>query len=301
VSLALGGGKGGDSIQTEVGTVMTQIINDTTPYLGRVSFRQRHRRQEEEQAQQGVILMYNSTQSHAQNVSTTLSGDATWWRFFISYNVILSNETASTNVLDNSNSTTVTAMAAMPLSHEEDGDHNNVNLTIVDEIVWKAVNDSIASGLCLQRLKEHSVDVFAVVEPGEEMLELPPTVGAFGPGSSSYHDLDTSDFDIRQWIGLGLFFCTLLLTLSLVKTAKTRRRQLQDEQHWGVRLNTEHDINDLLTYGWQQDGQQLTIFDKDKFGYLDDDSMLIGGMHQMAGRGEMMTNPSSGDTTTTSA
>ena len=164
----------------------------------------------------------------------------------------------------------------------------------VEEFVSQKIMEAVGTGKFEERLARYFKRLKAVREPGLEGTPLdpmapmaddsggsppptpvaitaPPTVNAFDS------QLDT-DWDTRQWIGLGLFSVTFLALLLLTQTAQRRRKKVQEEEHWGIKLGTEHDINQLLTFGWQRDGDQMRVYQK-KQGYVDDDSILMGGNH----------------------
>lgn len=66
-----------------------------------------------------------------------------------------------------------------------------------------------------------------------------------------------------------------------------REDKLKNEELWGFPLSTEEDVGKLLNLGfmWQQEEEQagppkkVVVFNKEKFGYRDDDSTLLGGFH----------------------
>lgn len=190
---------------------------------------------------QGTVLELNVEESHSEMSNLSSSSNRTWWEFTIFYELHSSNE----------------------------------NETVVENTIWAALTDSIRSGEFLSELQEHADSVIDVALPGHESIVGTPF---FPPENDRAPDLEVSTWDARRWVGLGLFSFTLLLTLVLTRTARSRRKKWDEQETWGIRLATDHDINELLTYGWQQDGQQLTLFDKSKVVYKDDDSMLIGGV-----------------------
>eukprot|EP00546_Thalassionema_frauenfeldii_P012032 CAMPEP_0178914782 /NCGR_PEP_ID=MMETSP0786-20121207/11633_1 /TAXON_ID=186022 /ORGANISM="Thalassionema frauenfeldii, Strain CCMP 1798" /LENGTH=471 /DNA_ID=CAMNT_0020587761 /DNA_START=435 /DNA_END=1850 /DNA_ORIENTATION=+ len=135
-------------------------------------------------------------------------------------------------------------------------------------------HEAIRNGALLQHLKTKFKRMVDVCLPGEEKKIL-PTVSPITDGISTLED----SWDIYQWVGLVLFSITIIATIALTKTAQRRRKNSEKQENWGVALATEKDINQLLTYGWEFQGNQVRAFDKTKMIYQDDDSMLIGGMH----------------------
>lgn len=163
------------------------------------------------------------------------------------------------------------------------------NFLEVEEFVSQKIMEAVETGKFEERLARYFKRLKWVRKPGLEgtpldpmapmaddshaptpvVITAPPTMNAFDS------QLDT-DWDTRQWIGLSLFSVTFLALLLLTQTAQRRRKKVQEEEQWGIKLGTEHDINQLLTYGWQRDGDHMRVYEK-KQGYVDDDSILLGG------------------------
>jgi hypothetical protein len=112
--------------------------------------------------------------------------------------------------------------------------------------------------------------------PGDEALAIGDSdSGDHGDEDEDFIDVD--DWGPSRWVGLGLFVCTLSMMTLLMRTATQRRKRIDEQENWGVGLATEADINQLLAYGWDYDGEQLYAFDKTKAIYHHDDPALIGG------------------------
>jgi len=83
----------------------------------------------------------------------------------------------------------------------------------------------------------------------------------------------------QRYVGLGLFLWTIVTVFLLTLTAAVRQRRRVVGQNWG-NLVTEEGINELLSTGWViRSGNQevLEVFEKKGLGYLEDDSILLGG------------------------
>ena len=155
------------------------------------------------------------------------------------------------------------------------------NFTQVNNTVMNATTTSIESGDFFDLLRVHFPRLVAVSLPGDEVnAELTHHHSSSDDSEELTEEsegIDVNEWDPSRWVGLGLFAFTLSITLALTRTAKHRRKKVQEQEDWGVGLGTETDINKLLTYGWEYDGQEVHAFDKSKLVYRDDDSMLIGG------------------------
>mmetsp|Transcript_6203 Transcript_6203/g.9113 ORF Transcript_6203/g.9113 Transcript_6203/m.9113 type:complete len:468 (+) Transcript_6203:251-1654(+) len=142
-----------------------------------------------------------------------------------------------------------------------------------DEAVSEIQNafvDSIEDGKLLEHLKMKYRRLVDVCLPGDEVFMINPK-----DDDSAFEQ----DFwAVYQWIGLGLFSVTIIATIAMTKTAQKRRKVAEKQDNWGIALATENDINHLLTYGWEFQGNQVRAFDKTRMIYRDDDSILIGGM-----------------------
>uniref|UniRef100_A0A7S1DAT9 Uncharacterized protein n=1 Tax=Cyclophora tenuis TaxID=216820 RepID=A0A7S1DAT9_CYCTE len=235
----------------DVVVVMTHIIN--TSMLNVSAFLTEDRRRRRRLV--GTKLYFNEEHSNVENVSLSIPSETLWWKYIVGYYL-----------------------------------EANENQSDIETKIRSALNTSILDGLFLEELRDRVDKVVGVAQPGyEENSTL--FVYVRGENDPIYvSDLDVTTWDIRRWVGLGIFCGTLLLTLALTRTARKRRKKWEEQENWGIRLATEHDINELLTYGWQHDGQQLTLYDKTKLGYRDDDSMLIGGPYPP----REITSPSSG-------
>ncbi len=94
------------------------------------------------------------------------------------------------------------------------------------------------------------------------------------------------DWSFREWFGLGLCLSTILMaTLLSVLSSHLQHRQAA-KRLWGF---TEEGVGELLKVGWtyHQEGNGqlfLKVFDKGKFGYSDENSILDGNIIDDAGR-----------------
>lgn len=86
-------------------------------------------------------------------------------------------------------------------------------------------------------------------------------------------------WDWRRWVGLGLFVGTVLVSSALMQLAACRHRALTRQECW-TNLGTEQGVDEILQMGWKLKGSQMEIYDKAKVGYLDDESILLGGYEQ---------------------
>ena len=271
----------------DVATVMTEVLNRTTPFALFGAIRRRL-------GEDAALLVVNVDASHFRNL-TFITDD-------VDAAPVDSETTRGEDVGSNetgTNSTTDGEQTTPPLSSLRwwrctiayDIYVVNGTLEKISTQVRDAVVESITTGEFLELLKQYSSVVEAVTLPGQESNTTVP-----GFGSEEQEEptviatLDPAQWDLRGWIGLGLFGGTVILLLVLTRTARHRRKQWEEQQNWGIRLATDHDINELLTYGWQQDGQKLTFYDKTKLVYNEDDSMLIGGVPYP----REITSPSSG-------
>ena len=191
------------------------------------------------------LLVYTAVESNITELETLASGPyagTVWWMYTIAYYSIAPDEV-------------------------------HVNDTIQATMV-----EAIESGLVYTRLQDTFSRLVAVSLPGQEM-EPPTPADSSDPGGDVYGNVDgvnVYEWDPSRWVGVGLFVGTLCCSVILVITATKRRKQLQEQEDWGVGLATEAGINQLLTFGWEFDGQQVRAFDKSKLEYRDDDSMLLG-------------------------
>lgn len=115
-----------------------------------------------------------------------------------------------------------------------------------------------------------------------------PSLLRYLPGARTYPlPLSTKAFDVRWWVGLGIAVATICSTVLLTYLGAQREEKLKQEELWGFQLGTEQDVGALLNLGfmWQQgEGHEgppkgVIVFEKDKVGYRDEDSMLMGGYH----------------------
>jgi hypothetical protein len=92
---------------------------------------------------------------------------------------------------------------------------------------------------------------------------------------SSTH-LDVRQWDMRRWMGLALLSFTFWFVLLLSSMAAYRRKKQEEQERWGAKLGTDHDVSEMLKVGW--DGQKPVV--TKKLGYRDDDSIFMGGFEQ---------------------
>ena len=155
----------------------------------------------------------------------------------------------------------------------------------VNGTIQASMLEAIESGEIYRRLQDRFSRLVAVSQPGYEDDALLASDSS-DPGGDNDGDLDginVYEWDPSRWVGLGLFLGTLSCSLILGMTAIHRRKIVQQQEEWGVGLATEAGINQLLTFGWEFDGQQVRAFNKSKFEYRDDDSMRIGGVLPLHG------------------
>lgn len=103
--------------------------------------------------------------------------------------------------------------------------------------------------------------------------------------------------DWRRYLGLGLFVGTVAGTLLLTQWAARRRRRITTQHVWGHHLGTEQGVDALLSTGWKVRGSKMEVFNKEKAGYRDDDSILLGGYEPTAYLGAEITVTQDSNTT----
>jgi hypothetical protein len=120
----------------------------------------------------------------------------------------------------------------------------------------------------------------------EQPTAPPPSIFANGTddvqterGPTYPNQLDAQGWDYRRWLGLGLFCGTVAATLLLTQVASYRKRRRTAKDVWG-NLGTEEGVDELLRTGWKVNGSNMEVYDKEKLGYTDDDSILMGGFEQ---------------------
>jgi hypothetical protein len=157
--------------------------------------------------------------------------------------------------------------------------------TIIEQELTKCLNDSLTSGLFLTRVQEQAPEIMVVTSARWASENPLNSVPAF-----------QLDWELQQWIGLGILSVTITFVAMLSSTAVYRRRR-QEEKHWGVRLGTDRGVEEMLNIGW--DGQKA--YQKEKLGYRDNDSVFIGGFEhtQRALMSSTITTSSSNEHTQT--
>jgi hypothetical protein len=167
---------------------------------------------------------------------------------------------------------------------------NETLLQQITSICLKAVDASITSGSFLHQLaavaNQSHVDILNVEIPGNE-----PTSNATSsqsPTSRTFQlPLSTKGMDLRRWIGIAIALATVGGSTLLMHLGAQRENKLKQEELWGFPLATEQDVGKFLNLGfmWQQgEGPEgppkgVIVFNKEKVGYRDDDSILMGGFH----------------------
>lgn len=156
----------------------------------------------------------------------------------------------------------------------------HVNTTVQESMI-----NAIDSGEMYRRLQDRFSRLVAVSQPGyeEDAILAATSSDPDGDNDGDFDEINVYEWDPSRWVGLSLFLGTLLCTLILGMTAIHRRKRVQQQEEWGIGLATEAGINQLLTFGWEFDGQQVRAFNKSKFEYRDDDSMRIGGVFPLDG------------------
>jgi hypothetical protein len=71
----------------------------------------------------------------------------------------------------------------------------------------------------------------------------------------------------------------MMSAICLAQLAGLRRRRRVQKELWG-NLATEEGVDELLRTGWKVSGDKLEVYDKNKAGYQEGDSMLAGGFEQ---------------------
>jgi hypothetical protein len=165
---------------------------------------------------------------------------------------------------------------------------NETLLQHIQSICLKAVDASITSGSFLHQLaavaNQSHVEVLNVEIPGSE-----PTSNATSSQASSPRTyqlpLSTKGMDLRRWIGIAIALATVGGSALLMHLGAQREKKLKQEELWGFPLATEQDVGKFLNLGfmWQQgEGHEgppkgVIVFNKERVGYRDDDSILMGG------------------------
>jgi hypothetical protein len=176
------------------------------------------------------------------------------------------------------------------------------NQTLIQSItndLNTALERVISSGVVRLRIideaQEAVLDVSIFEEAVAEMsgdVNVEPTTAAAAPISANGTDvvqnskgptypnpLDAQGWDYRRWLGLGLFCGTVVATLLLTQVASYRTRRRTAKEMWG-NLGTEEGVDELLRTGWKVKGSNMEVYDKEKLGYTDDNSILMGGYEQ---------------------
>ena len=154
--------------------------------------------------------------------------------------------------------------------------------TLLRANMWEKIDDAIESGRFLQVAKEIAPETVAVSKAGNERATLigaPTTAPATGPVTTPATlpvPFRANQWGSQRWFGLGIFTGTFLFLVILMSTATGRRKRQEEQEHWGIRLGTDHDVREMLNVGW--DGKK--VFEKEKLGYRDDDSIFVGGYQQ---------------------
>lgn len=166
--------------------------------------------------------------------------------------------------------------------------------TQMNDSMWQAVNEGDDLELLMRD----------VVDDGAMFITMEPPFGSPDRDASATKIFSrlSSPVDVGAWpwwryVGLGIFSVTIAVTLLVSQIAGHRYRQRMRKDLWG-NLGTEKGVEELLTMGWRLRGSKdevLEIYDKEKWGYRDDDSMLIGGFEQkeVVGAEVTVTHPSS--------
>jgi hypothetical protein len=88
----------------------------------------------------------------------------------------------------------------------------------------------------------------------------------------------TTEWGIREWIGVGIFTFTII-TATLLTVVSARLHRLQAQKNlWGL---TEEGVVDLLKVGWSYQQEVngrlfLKVYNKGQLGYSDENSVLNG-------------------------
>ena len=79
--------------------------------------------------------------------------------------------------------------------------------------------------------------------------------------------------------GIGVFIGMVSGLVLASQIGALRRKMKIRQQVWG-NLASEEGVKELLNTGWVLRDDRMEVFHKDRVGYRDDDSMLIGGFEQ---------------------
>lgn len=94
--------------------------------------------------------------------------------------------------------------------------------------------------------------------------------------------------DWRRYVGLSIFLGTFAGALLLTQMAAYMQRRRTKKELWG-NLGSEEGVDALLTTGWKVKGSKMEVYDKEGWGYRDDDSIFMGGYEQSAYVGAEIT------------
>jgi hypothetical protein len=140
-------------------------------------------------------------------------------------------------------------------------------------------------------LQDQMDDKFLVLTVNEEdTVDGEPPEFRPGDDTASEGDPDVSTFsilqpvDARAWdwqryLGLALFVTACSSALLLAQLGAMRQRRRIRKQVWS-NLASEEGVKELLNTGWILCDNRMEVYDKSKYGYKDDESMLIGGFEQ---------------------
>ncbi len=159
---------------------------------------------------------------------------------------------------------------------------NEGTTQLIFSICQNVIDESISSGTFLSALQREpnvsaaAVEGVAIFGEEDEFINQRGTFPA---------KLSTAGWDARRVVGLCVFCSTIIYALLLMHLGARWEEKLKKEELWGIPLGTEEDVGSFLNLGfiWQQgDGHEgppkgVVVFNKQKLGYRDDDSMLMGG------------------------
>lgn len=184
-----------------------------------------------------------------------------WWRYSIIYNCFWAD--------------TDTPIGAVPLRQ---GMSRNMTR-------WVRANRQPI----LEYLQSQVDDDLLELTVNQEDIGEPPRLGpqddtADMGGSESFTSSILQPVDARAWdwhryLGLALFVTACSSVLILAQLGAMRQRRRIHKQVWS-NLASEEGVKQLLNTGWVLRDNRMEVYDKSKYGYKDDESMLIGGFEQ---------------------
>lgn len=127
----------------------------------------------------------------------------------------------------------------------------------------------------------------------------PPETDAPTEAKSPFENLDAHEWSWTRYLGFIVFLATFSSLIVTSQIGAVRRKQRVRQQVWG-NLASEEGVKELLNTGWILRDDRMEVYDKERVGYRDDDSMLIGGFEQREpGPGTEIVTPTTAEETST--